>query len=173
MTSEEFDQLIHQILQVESPKEAFFKLCDLYLIASAEQRKEIRQNYFFERDWEAPEARNLAAHIPGEPDREARIRASLILLSFVEETDFRDGLVNVAVIWNSLEDIGKDADGWFRYFADLSSAGAASIMNNFLNRSKEDKDLSKWGWEREITEYGIVYKGWDFGEELLKRLGIS
>jgi hypothetical protein len=164
MTSEEFNQQIHHILQVESPKEAFFKLCDLYLIASAQQRKEIRQNYFFERDWEAPEARTLAAHIPGEPDREARIRASLILLSFVEEADFRDGLVKVAVIWNSLEDIGKDADGWFRYFADLSSAGAASNLTNFLNRSKEDKDLSKWGWEREITEHGIVYKGWDFGE---------
>jgi len=173
MTSEEFNQLIHQILQVESPKEGFFKLCDLYLIASAQQRKEIRQNYFFERDWEAPEARTLAAHIPGEPDREARIRASLILLSFVEEADFRDGLVKVAVIWNSLEDIGKDADGWFRYFADLSSAGAASIMTNFLNRPKEDKDLSKWGWEREITEHGIVYKGWEVDEEFLKRLGIS
>ena len=173
MTSEEFNQQIHHVLQVESPKEAFFKLCDLYLIASAQQRKEIRQNYFFERDWEAPEARTLAAHIPGEPDCEARIRASLLLLSFVDEEDFRDGLVKVAVFWNGLKDTGKDADGWFRYFADLSSAGAASIMNNFLNRSKEDKDLSKWGWEREITEHGIVYKGWDFGEELLKRLGIS
>ena len=173
MTSEEFNQLIHQILQVESPKEAFFKLCDLYLIASAQQRKEIRQNYFFERDWEAPEARTLAAHIPGEPDREARIRASLILLSFVEEADFRDGLVNVAVIWNSLEDIGKDADGWFRHFADMSSAGAASIMTNFLARPTADKELNKWGWERGVAEHGIVYKGWEMDEEFFKGLGIS
>jgi hypothetical protein len=173
MTSEEYNQQIHHILQVESPKEAFFKLCDLYLIASAQQRKEIRQNYFFERDWEAPAARTLAANIPGEPDREERIRASLILLSFVEEADFRDGLVNAAVIWNSLKDIGKDADGWFRYFADMSSAGAASVMNNFLKRSEGDKDLSKWGLEREITEHGIVYKGWEIDEEFLRKLGIS
>jgi len=40
-----------------------------------------------------------------------------------------------------------------------------SIMNNFLNRSQEDKGLSKWGWEREITEYGIVYMGWEIDEE--------
>jgi hypothetical protein len=160
-------------LQIESPKEAFFKLSDLYLIASAQQRKEIRQIYFFERDWEAPETRTLAAHIPGEPDREARIRTSLILLSFVEEADFRDGLVRVAVIWNSLKDIGKDADGWFQYFADMSSAGASSIMNNFIARTTEDKELKKWGWEREITEHGIVYKGWEIDEELFIRLGIS
>jgi hypothetical protein len=46
-------------------------------------------------------------------------------------------------------------------------------MNNFLNRSRDDKDLSKWGWEREITEHGIVYKGWEgkVDEEFLKRLG--
>src|SRR5215475_2942795 len=130
MTSEEFNQQIHHILQVESPKDAFFKLCDLYLIASAQQRKELRQNYFFERDWEAPETRTLAAHIPGEPDREARISASLIRLSLVEETDFRDGLAEIALICNSLKDIGKDADGWFRYFADMSSAGAASTMTD-------------------------------------------
>jgi hypothetical protein len=171
MTSEEFNQQIYYIMQVESTKEAFFKLCDLYLIASAQQRKEIRQNYFFERDWEAPAAKTLAAHITGEPDREARIRASLILLSFVEEMDFRDGLVNAALIWNSLKDIGKDADGWFRYFADMSSTGAASIMNNFLNRSREDKDLTKWGWEREITEHGIVYKGWEADVGTLLLLG--
>jgi len=173
MTSEEFDQQIDHIMRIESPKEAFFKLCDLYLIASAQQRKEIRQNCFFDRDWEAPEAKTLAAHIPGEPDREARIRASLILLSFVEEADFRDGLVRMAVIWNSLKDIGKDADGWFRYFADMSSASATSIMNNFLARAEGDKELSKWGWEREITEHGIVYKGWEINEELFKRLGLS
>jgi len=165
MKSEEFDQQIQHILKIESSKEAFFKLCDLYMVVSAQQRKEIRQNYFFERDWEAPETRTLAARIPGEFDREARIRASLILLSFVKEADFRDGLVRVAVIWNSLKDIGKDADGWLRYFADMSSAGAASSMYNFLARTTEDKELNKWGWEREITEYGIVYKGWEIDEE--------
>jgi len=50
-----------------------------------------------------------------------------------------------------------------RYFADMSSASAASIMNGFLVRSQEDKEPSKWLWEREITENGIVYKyksGW-------------
>jgi len=157
MRHEEFDQQIHHILLIESLKEAFFKLCDLYVIASAEQRKEIRQNYFFKREWETPNFKTLAAHIPGEPDREARIRASLIIFSLAEEKDYRDGLINVAVIWNSLKDMGKDADGWFRYFADMSSAGAASIMNNFLARSQEDKEPSKWLWEREITENGIVY----------------
>lgn len=172
MTSEEFDQQIQQILRVSSNKEAFFKLCDLYMIASAQHRKEIRQNYFFERDWEAPEERTLAAHLPGEPDRETRIKASLILLSLIEDEDFRDGLVRVAVIWNSLKDIGKDADGWFRYFADMSSATAASSMNNFLNRRPQDKELSNWGWEREITEQGIIYKGWEIDEELFKRHGI-
>jgi hypothetical protein len=96
MRPEEFDQQIHHIFRIESPKEAFFKLCDLYVIASAEQRKEIRQNYFFEREWETPNIKTLAAHIPGEPDREARIRASLILFSLAEEKDHRDGLINVS-----------------------------------------------------------------------------
>lgn len=107
MTTEEFNQQVQQILQLASNKEAFFKLCDLYVIASDKQRKEIRQNYFFERDWEAPDHHSLAANLPGEPDREARIRASLILLSFSASDDFRDNLVTVAVVWNSLKDIGK------------------------------------------------------------------
>ncbi len=143
MTTEEFDRQIHHILRVKSPKEAFFKLCDLYMIASAEQRKEIRRRYFFERDWEAPNIKALAAHIPGEPDREARIRARLILLSFVEEEDFHDGLVK-----------------------------AVAFMNNFLARSQEDKELSKWGWEREITECGVVYKGWEVDRSFQQIQGI-
>jgi hypothetical protein len=172
MTTEEFNQQVQQILQLASNKEAFFKLCDLYVIASDKQRKEIRQNYFFERDWEAPDHHSLAAHLPGEPDREARIRASLILLSFSASDDFRDNLVTVAVLWNSLKDMGKDADAWFGYFAELSSAQAASAMTNFAARRAEEKELEKWGYQREITEQGIVYRGWEFDEEKFKRLGI-
>lgn len=172
MTDQEFEQQIEQVLLVESHKEAFFKLCDLYLVVSAQQRKKIRQHYFFERNWEAPQLRMLAAHLPNEPDREARIRASLILLSLAEPDDVRDDLVIIATIWNSLKDASKDADGWLRYFADISSASAASVINNFLARPPEQRELSQWGWEREITEHGIVYKGWEIDEELFKKLGI-
>jgi hypothetical protein len=172
MTTEEFNQQIQQILQLASDKDAFFKLCDLYLIASNKQRKVIRQNYFFERDWEAPDYLSLAAHLPEESDREARIRASLLLLSFSASDDFRDNLVTVAVLWNSLKDTGKDADAWLRYFADISSAQAVSAMTDFAARRAEEKELEKWGYKREVTEQGIVYRGWEFDEGEFKRLGI-
>jgi hypothetical protein len=162
MTSDEFNQQIQQILTMASNKEAFFKLCDLYLIASDKQRKEIRENYFYERDWEAPDSRALSANLPGEPDRETRIRASLICLSFTASEDFRDNLLWVAPVWHSLKDCGKDADAWLRYFADITFGQGASAMNKFAAYRAEEKELDKWSYEREITDVGIIYhqKAW-------------
>ncbi len=56
MTFEEFNERIQQILRMDSNKEAFFKLCDVYMIASAQQREEIRQNYFVYKGWEVDRA---------------------------------------------------------------------------------------------------------------------
>lgn len=158
MTDNEFERTVEQMLQMESNKEAFFRLCDIYLAASEKQRKELQQNVFYERDWEAPDTNALAAHLPGEPDRETRIRASLICMSFVANADFRDNLVTVAIIWNALKDCGKDADAWLRYFADISFGQGASAMDKFASRKAEDKELDVWGHKREITDLGIIYK---------------
>ena len=160
MKAEEYEQQLQKILAEPSPKEAFFELCDLYCVASEKLRNEIRADFDYGRSWEAPNHRTLAAHLPNEPDREKRIRASLIALSFMDFSDDRDTIVWVCVLYHSIKSIGKDADAWFRYFADMSTPYAASHLFSFASRTPELKSLSAFGWEPEVTEQGLVFKGW-------------
>ena len=157
MTVTEFEERLREVLREPSPKDAFYKMCDLYLIASEKKREEIRANFGYNRSWEAPNFRTLVAHLPNEPDRETRIRASLVALSFLDG-ETRDYLSQACVIYHSIKAIGKDADGWFRYFSDISSAFAASLLFNIASRPPENRSLEAFLWESEVTEQGLIYK---------------
>jgi hypothetical protein len=158
VTAEEFEHQLAAILQYQNPKDAFYRLSDLYFVASAEQREQIRDNFDFKREWEVPDNLTLAAHLTSEPDRELRIRAALILLSLVHIGDDRDVVVALCPIYHSIKAIGKDADAWFRFFADISSPHLASHLGRFAARKPEDKSLAAFSLESEVTEQGLVFK---------------
>lgn len=160
MIDENFQKWLKNILQEANPKQAFYELCDLYFVASNEQRNLIRADFDFNRDWEIPNPRTLAAHLADEPDREKRIRASLIALSLYERSDWRDVLVTICVIYHSIKSVGKDADVWLKFFADLSSPNVASLLWRFSERKPQDKLLSAFGWGEKITDKGLVFTGW-------------
>lgn len=161
MRVKEFEERLQETLLEPSPGNAFYKLCDLYLIAPEKKREEIRANFGYDRSWEAPNFRTLAAHLPNEPDRETRIRASVIALSFLDG-ETRDYLSQACVIYHSIKALGKDADGWFRYFSDISSPFAASLLFNIASRTPENRSLEAFLWESEVTEQGLVYKNKPF-----------
>ena len=158
MRDAEFEQRLAEVLGEQIPKEAFYRLSDLYFISSAEQREDIRHDFKYGREWEYPGVRTLAAHLPDEPDRETRIRAMLIALSLVHTGDSRDTLITLCPIYHSIKAIGKDADAWFRFFADISSPVVASALFDFASRQPEGKSLDAWLWESDVTEQGLVFK---------------
>ena len=161
MNEDDFKQRLKNILQETNPKLAFYELCDLYFVASSEQRTQIRADFDFNRAWKIPNPKTLAAHLSDdEPDRERRIRASLIALSLFERPDWRDSLVTICVIYHSIKSLGKDADVWLKFFADLSSPQVASLLWQFAERKPEDKSLSAFGWGEKITDEGLVFTGW-------------
>jgi hypothetical protein len=153
---------LQEILREQSPKSALYKLSDLYFVSSEEQRSRIRVDFNFGRKWEFPDDMTLAAHLPSEPDSEARIRAMLISLSLIDMGDDRDIIVALCPIYHSIKAIGKDADAWFRFFADMSSPLLASHLFRFAARKPEDKSLAAFLLEAEVTEQGLVFKrkGW-------------
>ena len=159
MTAEEFKQRLAETLQYQNPKEAFYSLSDLYFVASAEQREQIRADFDFERKWDVPDNLTLAAHLTSEPDRELRIRAALTSLSLLQMGgDDRDIVVALCPIYHSIKAIGKDADAWFRFFADISSPHIASHLGRFAARKPEDKSLAAFLLESDVTEQGLVFK---------------
>lgn len=159
MRDEEFEQRLAEILQEPNPKEAFYRLSDLYFVASAEQREDIREDFDFGRKWEVPDDLTLAAHLPSEPDRELRVRAALISLSLFDMGgDDRYIIVALCPIYHSIKAIGKDADAWFRFFADISSPLIASHLARFAARRSEDKSLEAFLLESDVTEHGLVFR---------------
>jgi len=160
MTNDDFQQRLEIILQETNPKRAFYELCDFYFVASDEQRAKIRADFDYDREWEIPNQRTLAAHLPDEPDREKRLRASLIALSLFERQDWRDTLVSVCVIYHSIKFVGKDADVWLKFFADMSSPQVASSLWRFAERKPEDKSLQAFGWSEKVTDEGLEFTGW-------------
>lgn len=160
MNEDDFRLRLKTILQETSPKQAFYELCEIYFVTSDEQRTQIRADFDFDRAWEIPNPRTLAAHLPDEPERERRIRASLIALSFYESPDWRDDLVMICVIYHSIKSIGKDADVWLKFFADMSSPQIASLLWKFAERKAEDKSLLAFGWNEKVTDEGLVFTGW-------------
>jgi hypothetical protein len=156
MIEEEFDLRLKKILEEPNHQKAFYNLCDLYFLASNErQRREIRDEVIVQREWDIPDIRLLAMRLPDEPDRETRIRAALISLSFWRSADWRDNLFLIAIIYDSLKLIGKDGEGWLRYFADISFPTVATALLTFA--SYQDKSLKPFGWVTEITDRGIIY----------------
>jgi hypothetical protein len=159
MEAEEFEQRLQDVLREQSPKNALYKLSDLYFVSSEEQRSKIRADFDFGRKWEFPDDMTLAAHLPAEPDREARIRAMLISLSLIDMGgDDRDIIIALCPIYHSIKAIGKDAEAWFRFFADMSSPLLASHLFRFAARKPEDKSLDAFLLEAEVMEQGLVFK---------------
>jgi len=158
MEAAEFDQRLREVFSEQSPSSALYRLADLYFVASDEQRGEIREDFDFNREWEYPDQMTLAAHLPDEPDREARIRASIISLSLLHMGDDRDIIVALCPIYHGIKALGKDADAWFRFFADMSSPLMASHLFKFAARKPEDKSLAAFRLESDVTEQGLVFK---------------
>jgi hypothetical protein len=66
MRQEMFNTQLGKILEEADPKEAFYKLCDLYLSADGEQREDIRRQWPFDRPWKLSDQTRLACIEVGE-----------------------------------------------------------------------------------------------------------
>jgi hypothetical protein len=141
---EQFDKQLETILLEPEPKEAFYKLCDLYARVLPQQRSEIRKQWNFNRAWEIPDQTTLACNLPKDRSCEERIRASLIYASLMNHDDYRDVLIWLALIYHSALKSGINAVVLFKEIADISSPIAASLIHSFINRDPNEKSLSAW-----------------------------
>jgi hypothetical protein len=72
----------------------------------------------------------------------------------LKRVDFRDALVPLAVLYNAAIKIGVNPDALVRRAIALSEPDTSAVMEGFIDRSPDDKDLSKWGYAVVETENG-------------------
>src|SRR6266478_3706595 len=72
----------------------------------------------------------------------------------LKRVDFRDALVPLALLYNAAIKIGDNPDTLVRSAIALAEPNVSALMEGFINRSPDDKDLSKWGYMVVETENG-------------------
>jgi hypothetical protein len=156
MHKDQFHHRLNEILKYPDPKEAFYKLSDLYRSVNESQREDIRQKWPFTRNWSLPDQNTLACQVPGERACEQRIRASLIYNSIDDcRSDWRETLVSLCQIYHSAIHAGVNTDEIFREVASLSSTKTAQIVIGFLERSEEYKSPEEFCLKAVTTKGGI------------------
>jgi hypothetical protein len=63
----------------------------------------------------------------------------------LNRVDFRDALVALALLYNAAIRIGDNPDTLVRSAVALAEPKMSALMEGFVNRSPDDKDLCKWG----------------------------
>jgi len=71
-----------------------------------------------------------------------------------KSVDFRDALVPLALLYNAAIRIGDNPDTLVRTAVALAESNMSALMEGFINRSPNDKDLSQWGHLVVETENG-------------------
>ena len=71
-----------------------------------------------------------------------------------KRVDFRDALVPLALLYNAAIRIGDNPDTLVRTAVALAESNMSALMEGFINRSPNDKDLSQWGRMVVETENG-------------------
>ena len=156
MNQDTFGVQLEKILEEADPKEAFYKLCDLYVSADGEQREDIRRQWPFDRPWKLPDQSRLACVDDGDRSCGERIRVSLIYDSIEDfRVDWRDNLVGICRVYHSAILAGIDPDKLFREVAALSSERGARMIINFIERDEKDKSLQAFRYIESPTPDGV------------------
>jgi len=71
-----------------------------------------------------------------------------------KRVDLRDALVPLALLYNAAIRIGDNPDILVRSAVALAESNMSVLMEGFINRSPNDKDLRKWGHMVVETEHG-------------------
>src|SRR6516225_6163567 len=72
----------------------------------------------------------------------------------LKRADFRDALVPLALLYNAAIRIGDNPDTLIRSAVALAESNMSALMEEFINRSPNDKDLRQWGHLVMETENG-------------------
>ena len=72
----------------------------------------------------------------------------------LKRVDFRDALVALALLYNAAIRIGDNPDTLVRTAVALAESNMSAVMEEFINRSPNDKDLRQWGHLVVETENG-------------------
>jgi hypothetical protein len=79
---------------------------------------------------------------------------SAIAVIELKRVDFRDALVSLALLYNAAIRIGDNADTLVRGAVALAESNMSALMEGFINRSPNEKDLHQWGHMVVETENG-------------------
>jgi hypothetical protein len=89
-------------------------------------------------------------------DQSSHIIDGLTAIAIIElkRVDFRDALMRLAVLYNAVIEIGDNPDILVGRAIALAEPNVSALMEGFIKRSPNDKDLSKWGYMVVETENG-------------------
>jgi hypothetical protein len=89
-------------------------------------------------------------------NQSSRINDGLTAIAVIElkRIDFRDVLVRLALLYNAAIKIGGNPDTLVRSAIALAEPNMSELMEGFINRSPNDKDLRNWGYVVVETENG-------------------
>jgi hypothetical protein len=68
-----------------------------------------------------------------------------------KRVDFRDALVPLALLYNTAIRIGDNPDTLVRTAVAFAESNMSALMEGFINRSPNDKDLRQWGFLVELA----------------------
>ncbi|MCA8959607.1 MAG: hypothetical protein KDC38_03800 [Planctomycetes bacterium] len=145
------------VLDLADPRRAALEIAEWYL-DHLDDRVSIREGWKFDREWDFPKARQLAADTSA-PARVIRdVTVALVYSSIVEcRPDLRDHLVLMSLAWHALEAVGADPRVTFGVVASASSGECARAFQDFTARPTSKRAIGAFGWRAIETETGLEF----------------
>lgn len=149
---------LETVLKMPDRAEAFIELVRLLFYGDDAERDSIVKNWNFGVDWVYPNQTRLACNKKERWSSQTKIEASLayFLLETKHESDYRENLIALAVIYQSCIAADLDARIIFEKIAKYATPRVKDMFANFLMRKEEDKSLAAFMLMAEKNEDGEI-----------------
>jgi hypothetical protein len=132
------------------------EICRRFAGSDAVTRATMRTSISMEDFYTLFEFAHRSAVFAMRDNQSSHIIDGLTAIAIIElkRVDFRDALVRLALLYNAAIKIGDNPNTLVRRAIALAEPDTCALMEGFINRSPNDKDLSKWGYVVVETENG-------------------
>lgn len=155
---QEFENNLISIIDDDSAM-ASYRLTDLYVNCTESEREEIRTNWDFNRKWIWPQWDILTCKNEGEPNPIIKVKTSLLMNSISSGCkDYRETLLNFAIVYLSAPLVGLNSDKLFEEVAKVSTKEFALELRNYCKREPHEKSQEAFHFQKEKVENGYRFR---------------
>ena len=149
-------QKINEIIGLSDREEAYYKLVDLYIKCSPQEREQIRKDWDYGVKWIYPNPRRLACSKNEKRSCRERILASLLYDSIqnLRYGDIRESLIGLAMLYHSCIIAKLNPREEFEYVASISSPQVEEFFLGFINRKPNEKSMKAFCLATKINSDG-------------------